>query len=311
MVWRHFFPSNRNPLGLESCPQQVTLQPGLTPQLRVGLLGDIMDIADSELEVADSVVQFFADCDVVIGNLEAPIAPAKTHRQQQRHHARLLHALQRLCPASKFILCLANNHAADYGLTVFQDSAQQIRAAGFQTFGTCEQPFVDVGDDLRVITGSQWTNMPCDFIADADDMKQYVDPTRFNLFYPHWGHEMECYPRGETVDWGLQWLDQTAGAVIGHHSHTPQPIQLCNVGGRTKLLATSLGDFCCRHRPLATRSYRYGTVMKLSLGRLPTGECDLLDLRWHFVESTDDADVVTVRLVENIPLFPGLKPLVC
>lgn len=287
--------------------------------MRVGVLGDIMDIGDHDLAVADCVRDFFADCDVVIGNLEAVIASPKTHPQQNRHHARVLRQLDHLCPASKFCLNVANNHAADFGRAVFNDSVRQISDAGFRVFGTRDRPYVDVGSDLRVIAGSQWTNMPCDFIADLDDMPLHLAADRFHLFYPHWGYELECYPRGEIETLARHLLDQ-ADAIVGHHSHTPQPVRWCRVNGRPKMLATSLGNFCCRHRPFATRSYRFGAMIKFGITRLPSTQThpplplspspsrprhEVTTLHWRFIESTAHASTVQVRIAESIPLHRG------
>lgn len=109
--------------------------------------------------------------------------------------------------------------------------------------------------------------MPCDLIADLDDIGNHSDPNRFNLLYPHWGYEMESNPREEIVALGDNLLKH-ADAVVGHHSHVPQAVGLSRIAGRQKIFVTSLGDFCSREK---LSSYHYGVIMKITLGKSHDG----------------------------------------
>lgn len=70
-------------------------------------------------------------------------------------------------------------------------------------------------------------------------------------------------------------------AVVGHHPRTVRPITAEYCGGCNRLIACSLGDFCYRNNTLA---YRYGMVVKLTLGQSPDGELFLGDVEWRFLE---------------------------
>ncbi len=301
-VWRNLFPNWSNPRRLEFCPQVMQRHAG-TELLRIGFIGDIMDIAGHPLQLDDSVPAFFADCDAVVGNMEACIASPKKHPQQNRHDERIIDDLRPIADPAKFHLSVANNHAADFGEPMFRESVRKFRAAGYHVFGTREEPFVDIGDHLRVVTGSVWTNMTCNWIADFNDITRHHAPGRFNVLFPHWGYEMEYAPRPEILDLGMNFL-QTADAIIGHHSHLPQPMFWCEAGGREKLFAPSLGDFCCRYRYAADDFYKFGVVLKLTLGRLDTGGLDVLSMQWRFVEGLGGQQFVKVTLRDAIDLPP-------
>lgn len=304
-VWRNVFPNWANPQGIQFCAQDLHRHAGIE-LLRVGFLGDIMDIAGHPLQLEDSVPAFFADCDVVVGNMEACIAPPKKHPQQNRHDERIIDDLSPIARPENFYLSIANNHAADWGEKVFRESVQKFRNAGYHIFGTTEEPFVDIGDHLRVVTGSTWTNMPCSWIADFEDIAGHHASRRFNLLFPHWGYEMEYAPRPEILNRGTALLQQ-ADAIIGHHSHLPQPAFWREVAGREKLFAPSLGDFCCRYRHASDAFYKYGLVMKFTLGRVASGALDILAMQWRFVEGLGGQKFVKVGVRDHIDLPPLRK----
>ena len=261
--------------------------------MRVGLIGDLMGIAGRRLEVADPVSAFFADCDAVIGNLEGMIASRPWHPVAEWHDAGFAAELARIFEPSRLHLNLANNHAADFGRRIFDDTARRLRDAGFGVFGSREQPFADIGEHLRVVAGSMWTNMPCDWIANIDDMSAHATESRFVVFYPHWGYEMELQPRPALLDLGERLLER-ADALVGHHSHVPQAVRLHSAKGRAKVLATSLGGFCSRYREPA---FLRGIIMKLAIGRTPDGSWGVAEMDWRLVQCTP-ARTCTIGLMD-------------
>ena len=59
-----------------------------------------------------------------------------------------------------------------------------------------------------------------------------------NIFYPHWGYDLELYPRTSTIKKGRELLTYF-DAIIGHHTHAPQPITSVSINDKEpiKLLA--------------------------------------------------------------------------
>ncbi len=291
VVWRNFFPEGDLEKSLLSSPQHVVVQPGIQPLLCIGLIGDIMDLHGRALQMDKSILAFFNDCDVLVGNFEAMLAKSKTRSMQERHETSIMGWLQQLFDPQRFCLSVCNNHAADFGSQIFLGTCRKLAEAGFQVFGQKEKPYVDFGEHLRVITGSMWTNMPCDFIADYDDMEKHLHEERFNLFYPHWGFEMESEPRPEIVRHGERLL-AVGDALVGNHSHLPQPVRLREILGQRKVLAPSLGDFCSGE---SKACYHHGSMIKFTIGRTPTGAWTVGELDWRLI-GTKLMDLV-VRVV--------------
>ena len=298
----NWFPDQGLRRRMDLSARQEVLAPDLAPALRIGLVGDIMDMRGKALEWDDEVAAFFADCDVMVGNFEAVMAPRRTHLLQQRHTPDILRSLRQVAACEKWYLSVANNHAGDYGPAAFQASCARLEQEGFHVFGLKDRPYVDVGAHLRVTTGSMWTNMPCDGISDLDDIADHGDPERYQLLYPHWGYELESEPRPDIVALGEALIRQ-ADAVVGHHSHVPQSIQLLPGDGRTKIMAPSLGDFCTG---TAGEGYDYGTMLKLTLGRPSAGPCQLSEVEWKPLQMVREKQTVRVA---PLPTLAGASPV--
>ena len=90
-------------------------------------------------------------------------------------------------------------------------------------------------------------------------------------------------------------------AIVGHHSHTPQPISAFKGSdGLVRPVAYSLGNFCCG---TALSRYCYGQILKLDLGRTADGAWSVGRLAWAFLQSTHSADTVHVGLCDDVPHF--------
>jgi hypothetical protein len=106
----------------------------------------------------------------------------------------------------------------------------------------------------------------------------------FNILFPHWGYELELYPRIETVNHGNIMLNKF-DAVIGHHSHCPQPISFSAIDNFNKLIAYSLGDFCFGSESKKLRVMKYGIVINLEIGTDSDGKWIIGKVEWNFVKS--------------------------
>jgi hypothetical protein len=110
-----------------------------------------------------------------------------------------------------------------------------------------------------------------------DDAGSQTKPGAFNLLFPHFGYELELFPRPETVALGKQLL-RKFDAIVGHHPHSPQPVSAESVNEINKLIAYSLGDFS---GALTTKKYQYGIVLKVELGQDGSGEWLLGKVEWR------------------------------
>ena len=239
-----------------------------------------MDMNSRDLIIGDSVKSFVKGSDFLIGNFEATLTE-KNKFNGKRHKIQIMDALATLFTPKKSYLSTANNHGGDFGKSSFSDSVYQLENRGFQIFGTEETPFLDITNDLRVIGGTQWSNRPCDYLARLEDSVDYLKHGSFNLLFPHWGYEMELYPRYETFKHGMELLSKF-DALVGHHSHCPQPVSYFPMGNDNKLIAYSLGDFCDGKK---IEMHSYGIIVKAEIGideegKWQVGQCD-----WNFLKT--------------------------
>lgn len=311
LLWRNLVgPSGRNPAGVVFAPRQFTLNP-VHAQTRIGFAGDLMMMFGKPLSFGSGVREFFADCAHIVANLEGVITDQRKRGPDQKHGADFPAALATLAAPEKFALSLANNHSGDFGEAACRASASRFAAHGFRVFGLADTPYIDLDHRLRVVTGTQWSNRGGDHLAWLRAPEQHVRATALNLLFPHWGYEMNTWPRSSEVTRASGWL-QHFDALIGHHSHTPQPVSVLDTAQGRRLVAWSLGDFCFglgyRQWP-ALKHYRWGIVLKMTLGPRrddPAGRWAIGEVAWEFTECAWQKDTrgFCTDTVAHIPYFP-------
>ncbi|MHA1349443.1 MAG: CapA family protein [Promethearchaeota archaeon] len=272
-------PSKNNKTNVDYLSKQSVLN-NIKPMYTISFIGDIMDVDSKDLIIGERVKNFVKGSDFLIGNFEATLTE-KNIINGKKHKPQIMDALAGLFDPNKTYLSTANNHSGDFGEESFSDSVNQLKSRGFNVFGTDETPFVDIANDLRIIGGTQWSNRPCDYLAKLEDSTHYLKPDSCNLLFPHWGYEMELYPRAETVKHGKELLNKF-DALIGHHSHCPQPVSYLPIGNDNKLLAYSLGDFCDGKK---VEMHSYGIIVKVEIGINAEGKWQVGQCEWTFLKT--------------------------
>lgn len=310
LIWRNLAGASfRNPQGLRFVPRRTLLNL-IDPRLTLGFGGDVMSMFGKPLVFDSSVAAFFQPCDRVLLNFEGVITNRRQISPDQKHTRPILHALDGLAPRDKLVLSLANNHTGDFGEAECRRSLALLQDEGFAAFGLVESPFIDLGEHLRVVTGTRWSNREGQHLAWLKDPARWVRPGAFNVLYPHWGYELEVYPRNDVAAQMTQWLS-AFDAVIGHHSHTPQPITVQRgTDGLQRLAAYSMGDLCfgMAYRNLPTfKYYAFGLIGRMTIGPLHADPSRWAagELEWSFVECRPlgRGQGFEVVLHEHIPLF--------
>jgi hypothetical protein len=298
-LWRNISGVRKtNPCGIQALPQEAVLN-SIRTRMTLGFVGDIMDMDSKALSISPDVCLFFEDCDYLIGNMEGTITGAgKPRLDAQRHDPSILDALAGLFPPDRTFLSVANNHAGDFPQAIFMQSLDSLRKRGFHVYGLRQAPFADIAGEVRVVAASMWSNRPCGEIAYLDTLGRCYSPTVFNIAYPHWGYELEMFPRREIVRAGGDLL-QTYGAVLGHHSHVPQPLAAIPHGDTRQLLAFSLGDFCTGMR---IKKFQYGVACKIEIGPGEDGILRIGTVHWRYTRVLPDAHK-TMKVVFVSDLF--------
>jgi poly-gamma-glutamate capsule biosynthesis protein CapA/YwtB (metallophosphatase superfamily) len=267
-----------------------------------------MGLREHALDIALEIGAFFRDCDFLVGNLEGVWTNAPRRLPwDQRHDEKIAAALAQLFPPQKTLLSVANNHAADFGPEALATSRAMLRQAGFHVFGVAGLPVHSPTADLHIGAGTLWDNKGGRLTATFDEMVRaapHLDGMR--VAFPHWGFELECYPRRESVEIAAKLLG-VVDLIVGHHSHTPQPIAAtpAEAGRPTKLIAYSLGDFCfCGPNQ---RSYAFGEILKVEVGKTAAGRWAVGKVAWQFVESVVmSGQSVRIEMRDACPFFPRL-----
>lgn len=284
-------------------PQKST-QNAITPKIKLGFLGDIMQMFKKELSIDPNLKGFFKDCDFLIGNFEGTLVAedyaGKKVWMRQTHSEKILSALETLFPPSKFVLANANNHAGDYGWSTFNKSYERLKDRSFLPIGRRDEPSIKLNDEVNVTTCTKWTNQPkTPYIIYLDEIVINPD-AKFNILFPHWGYEMQLYPNSAQIELGEQLLEKW-DLIVGHHSHCPQPITSYEMNEGNKVLAYSLGDFCTG---LKMKKYHHGMVVKAEIGPGKDGAWKTGAVEWKFTRvHIVEKDQYEVRLEDACKYF--------
>jgi hypothetical protein len=284
-VARNLFGFSRKNAGIVSALKSPHIfNPGVSRRYTVCFIGDIMPIVKSRLDADAGLNAFIKDSDYLVGNFEGTITEKPSAAWpiafDQRHDRAIAGDLAAIFPPEKTYLSVSNNHAGDFHEEEFLKSVGILKSAGFNMFGWDKAPYADIGNDLRVVAGTMWSNRDFGYRLRIDNAKDHIKSGAFNILYPHMGYELELYPRPEIV----KLAEEMAGsfdAVIAGHPHCPQPVAALRSGGIARPIAYSLGDFCCG---LEMKKMRYSLVMKIEIGQDAGGRWAAGKAEWVYTE---------------------------
>lgn len=140
---------------------------------------------------------------------------------------------------------LSNNHSHDYLQAGFEDTAANFHRARVPAFYQNTPyvttikgvPVVLIGD--CTVVGENTTQIGAAPERVLRQIKEYKKPGTLVIVVMHWGSELDTTPKPWQQALGRQFIDAGADAVVGHHPHIVQGIELYK--GRT--IAYSLGNF--------------------------------------------------------------------
>lgn len=222
------------------------------------------------------VAPMLREADLGFANLETPVAP-KADRGSRAFvfnaPPALLGALE---DAGIGIVSFANNHVYDQGVAGLVETVGQLESAGLPHVGagrTCDDAsrfrLLEVkGVKVAFVGGTlvfnddknAGPNKPCAFrleekraLAEAKAAREAGAELVF--LSAHWGVEYETQPRKAEVDLAHRLLDGGFDAILGHHPHVLQPVEIYEASdGRLTFVAYSLGNFISNQ----SRTYAHG-----------------------------------------------------
>lgn len=201
---------------------------------------------------------------------------------------------------------LSNNHSHDYLQAGFDDTAANFRRAHVPAFYQNTPyvttikgvPVVLIGD--CTVVGENTTQIGATPERVLRQIKAYKKPGTLVIVVMHWGSELDTTPKPWQQALGRQFIDGGADAVVGHHPHVVQGIELYK--GRP--IAYSLGNFAFGGNSLARRPetflwrLRFGT----SGGRVAFQSATLVPCLITSTHATNAAGVL-VNNYQPTPVF--------
>jgi poly-gamma-glutamate synthesis protein (capsule biosynthesis protein) len=229
----------------------------------------------------DEVADLLSAPDLTVANLETPIAPVAGTAVQPYVFNAPPEAAAALAHAGVDLVTVANNHAFDQGRAGFLETLQRVERAGLGVLGAGpseapQGPVVREVDGLTVafLAWARFFNQdgndcpaagprPC-LLAARLDPEAAVEAVRLAagaadavVVVLHWGDEYQPQPRAADVELAHRLCDAGAVAVIGHHPHVLQPVELYpRADGGTSVIAYSLGNFVSNQ----SRRYVHGVT---------------------------------------------------
>ncbi|MEO1375805.1 MAG: CapA family protein [Cyanobacteria bacterium J06635_10] len=181
------------------------------------------------------------------------------------------------------VLSVANNHAMDFGTKGFQDTFNNITAAGMKAVGKKNQILYFNVENVPVAVIGFCFYEYCNTVQDIEKAKALVETARKKakivVISMHVGAEgtralhvknqTEFFygeNRGNSLNFARTMIDSGADLVLGHGPHVPRAIEVY----QGKLIAYSLGNFL-GYRVFSTSSYKgYSMILDVKLN--PEGD---------------------------------------
>lgn len=274
-----------------------SLTPTLPDSIRIKAVGDIVpgtNYGSNSLPsnpnqlFGQSVREKLQGSDILFGNFESTITnhPNSTKDisrgqvfafRSPPKHAKLF------AEVGFDVLTVANNHSMDFGTTGFQDTLNNITAAGIKPVGKKNQILYFNVENVPVAVIGFCFYEYCNTVQDIDKAKDLVETARKKakivIISMHVGAEgtnalhvknkTEFFygeNRGNSVNFARTMIDSGADLVLGHGPHVPRAIEVY----QGKLIAYSLGNFL-GYRVFSTTSYKgYSMILDVKLN--PEGD---------------------------------------
>lgn len=312
-------------------PPEIKLR-DYDPLFQIAFIGDLMSLRGHKLQLGANLTQWIDHSDYLVANLEAPLTRKKASPYlKQFNHPKVLETLKSLKKPEHTFLSVANNHTNDFGWEESKHSVEMIKQLGFNVFGSQEQPYAVIDKKVLIYGATEWSNSskeglscydtnlipPQQQTEDKTNTDSNLNSTSFetlahknvaplNIFFPHWGYEFELFPRPDLIKRAEQ-LTRHWDAVIGHHSHCPQPISILKNNYQELCpVAYSLGNFAIGYKK---DLLNYGLIMTLSIGATKKSSASssslvIGELSWSFLKiNILPSQTVFVELSDNCPYF--------
>lgn len=179
------------------------------------------------------------------------------------------------------VVSLANNHAANYGVSGVTETVKRLNEQGILTTGVKGPTYQDIRGIRFAFLGyndvGRWQGISN---ADEDKIVQEIKEAKKNadvvIVAYHWGIEYVSQPSERQKELGHFTIDSGANLVIGNHPHWIQPIEIY----KGKLITYAHGNFIFDQ--MWSQKTREGVV-----GRYTFYNNQLIDVEYFPIEIKD------------------------
>lgn len=251
-------------------------------RISIVFLGDFMGVGSKKVYLDDELKNFINSGDKIIFNLEAVIVDSsELILSKQYVHSKVFSSFLSQLQSDKVIVGVANNHLLDYGVNGLVDSLSLIQECGASYIGTSNRGKIQLSDGLFINASTFWTQKDDRYL---NRFKRSRSNEQVIQFF-HWGNEFDCFANIEQTNL-VKELENSI-AVIGHHSHCPQPIQMVE----EKLTAYSLGNLATCYN---LEKINNGLVLKLNLVKTK-GVWKLSTSEWEHLKIEVDKNYTVIK----------------
>ncbi len=243
-------------------------EPPASRRFSVIAVGDVMlgkiaqsAIRDQGLDYPFGGVRDVLDAhDIAFANLEAPITSRGKEKVKKQYRLRVDPAQARALTRSSIdVVSLANNHMMDFGETGLSDTLKHLDAWDIRHAGAgsdlerSQAPAVleAKGTPVILLAYCAWSPAPIHAREDRpgvspldreriiEDVRTHKRDDNIVLVSMHWGVQHTDRATSGQVSLAHAVIDAGADAILGHHAHRPQEVEVY----RGKPIVYSLGNF--------------------------------------------------------------------
>jgi len=222
---------------------------------------------------------FVRENDINIANLESPISRDIVYRRGEKKLIGPVESINVLENLNINLVSLANNHSFDYGNKILEETKKLLLERGIHSIHSPQhgdmvyhserkgirlsiiaygaKPFYNVETDsidpdyyknwsfYRDIIHNMDESSQIDYLSKGNlkplvlELQKQKNSADFVIIYIHWGFTNTRLPSPLQIEIAHKLIDMGADAVIGHHPHVIQPVEIY----KGKPIAYSLGNF--------------------------------------------------------------------